>query len=80
MASDRIMKQWEEFAAAVMPPEPAVNQVNEMRRAFFAGATAMLSVLREITDDVDEDAGVEILEGLHVEGNEFAKGILDGRF
>jgi hypothetical protein len=81
MNNDQIMRQWESFAAAVMPPDPAVDQVRTMRWAFFAGAMAALSLMQEIGgDDITEMAGVEMLEGAHEECKEFARGLAAGHF
>lgn len=43
-----------------------------MRRAFYAGAAAMLSITKQLGDEeISENAGVEALEGLEQEINEF---------
>lgn len=46
-------------------------QVNEMRIAFFGGASALLALTNEISCH-SEDAGVEMFEGLHDECRRFA--------
>jgi hypothetical protein len=81
MPTNRIMQEWEEFAGAVMPPDPAGNQVQEMRRAFFGGAFAMLSLMMSIaSDDVDEDAGVILIDEAKIECLDFVKRIATGEF
>jgi hypothetical protein len=58
-----VEQQWEEFWQAVAPKDASPIQQQEMRRAFYAGAWAMLMGCAGIGDDsVSEDAGVEQLE------------------
>jgi hypothetical protein len=67
-----VMDGWESFKAAVMPPDAPPVQIQEMRRAFFAGAWLLLTEMRAyMTDDVSEEQGVAFLEGLKSEMERF---------
>jgi hypothetical protein len=81
MANDRIMQEWESFAAIAVPANAATNQAQEMRRAFFAGAYSMWSMVRDIGgDDVTELAGVELLESVNSEVMDFVRRMKRGEF
>lgn len=59
---------WDTYMARVTPRGAPQVQIQETRRAFFAGAAWMMGLLDAIaTDAVSEDGGVEILERLHEE-------------
>jgi hypothetical protein len=79
MSSDRIMAQWQSFSAAVMPLDAHPNQVREMRRAFFAGAGGMLTILMDISrDEISLDQGEEIVEAAMDEYREFVRRVSAG--
>jgi hypothetical protein len=81
MATDRIMKEWQSFAAAVMPPGVEPIQYNEMRRAFFGGAHAMLMVMGNIADQAETDAaGADVIEEVNRELWAFSRGIITGEY
>lgn len=74
-----IAQQWALFSAAVMPKDahPVLRQ--EMRRAFYAGAEAVLRLQFAVGDKaVSEDAGVAIIEGWHDECRRFAQQVANG--
>lgn len=76
-----IAEQWEIWRAAVMPPDVHEVQLTEMRRAFYAGATVLLSAL---TIGLDEDSeptadDVAYLERLHQEMKQFSRDVGEGR-
>lgn len=75
---DSIGREWEAFAASVLPPDAHATQRVEMRRAFFAGAATALSLLANLADS-PEDAAVGGLEDLHEECREFARRIARGQ-
>jgi hypothetical protein len=65
-------ESWESFESAVMPPGVPAVQRSEMRRAFYAGAWAVLCVLRRLgDDDVSEETGGRVLESLTEECRRF---------
>lgn len=74
-----IQEQWESFRKAVIPPTAGPVQVQEMRRAFYAGAEAMWRINMAIGEDsVSEDGGVAILEGVNQEIRQFVEQVQRG--
>ncbi len=51
MPHERIMNEWQSFAKAVLPRDVHAVQVTEMRRAFFAGAQAMMAVMMTVSGE-----------------------------
>lgn len=75
-----VLTKWESFAAAVLPKDVHPVQVQEMRRSFYAGARAMLSLVQQVSpDEVSEDAGVVMLELLTMELDAFNEAVKGGR-
>lgn len=75
-----IATEWASFEGKVIPWDAGSTQRQEMRRAFYAGAQAMLGIVHEIgSDDVSEDAGIAVLKGLADEGELFVQDVLAGR-
>lgn len=75
-----IEQQWLSYRSAVLPKEAPLIQLQECRRAFYAGAQALLQTLltavspgQEVTD---EDA--QVLERVQKELDEFAKAVESG--
>jgi len=69
-----IAEQWAAFEVLVMPKDAPPVQRQEMRRAFYSGAEAMLRLQYAVGDmDVSENAGVMMLEGWHDECRRFAQ-------
>lgn len=62
---------WTSFAGAVVPLNASDIQRTEMRRAFYAGAIAVIDITSAIAEIPDENIGVRILERLHVEKHAF---------
>jgi hypothetical protein len=62
------------YRAGVIPDDAPAIQVDECRRAFYAGSYALLmAVANTIGDDaIGENEGVEILESLQAECEAFA--------
>lgn len=54
---ESILTLWESYRRAVVPPAASETQVQECRRAFYAGVVAMYGQLLEIgaNDDLSED-------------------------
>lgn len=74
-----IAQQWGAFEALVVPKDAPPVQRQEMRRAFYAGAEAMLRMQWEIGDKaVSETAGVAMMEGWHDECRRFAHQVAAG--
>lgn len=73
--------QWELFLKMIVPKDAERNQVVETRRAFYAGAEAVMRIMKEIGDrpEIDEDRGVKVLESMDQELREFGRAIAEGR-
>ena len=74
-----IQEQWNSFAEWVVPKDAPSIQRQEMRRAFYSGAEAMMRIQWNIGDNsISEDAGVAILEGCREEMKIFATQVKNG--
>ena len=74
-----IQEQWESFATRVVPKDAPAIQRKEMRRAFYAGAEAMMRINFAIGhDSISEDAGIQILNGCQDECRRFAEQVAKG--
>lgn len=62
---------WESFAEAVMPPDVPDIQIQEMRRAFYAGVWFLLGHLSDVADDFSEQDGATRIEEIHQECLDF---------
>lgn len=73
-----IEAHWKIFAKAIFGKEPVAQvQYDEMRKAFFAGATAMLRMMQAVGDDsVTEEQGVMVLDAVEQECVEFSKNLM----
>jgi len=68
-----IANGWKRFDERITPHGASEAQRFDLRVAFYAGATTVLGITREISaSEVSDDAGVAILEGLHQEARAFA--------
>ncbi len=78
MALKTIQQEWEGFSAMVLAKlDPSPTQVAEMKKAFFAGAWAMLSAFREIGEPhVSEEAGIQFIEDRQTEGKAFYRDLI----
>lgn len=66
-----ILDAWTDFENDVIPLDAPPIQHIEMRRAFYAGAIAILQFTKKIADIPDEREGMQMLERLHVEKRAF---------
>lgn len=67
-----IAEQWQSFEQQVIPKTAPAIQREEMQKAFFAGALAVLGVAFELgSEDVSEEDGAATLEGMKRECLEF---------
>lgn len=74
-----IAQQWTDFERAILINAGPVQR-SEMRRAFYAGAQAVLFVSIQIADaDASDEAGAAMLQGLHDECRRFGAEIAAGR-
>jgi hypothetical protein len=79
----RVARAWDTYRALVVPANAIDIQVRECRRAFYAGAQAILNTFLSIeagppgVDPTEEQlqAGAEFLERVRLELEEFARGV-----
>lgn len=75
-----IAGRWAIFEKLVMPQDAPPVQRQEMRRAFYSGAQAMLHLqLLAIEPGLSEHASVAMLEGWHDECRRFAQQVAQGQ-
>lgn len=74
-----IQGHWGSFERAVVPTTASSVQRQEMRRAFYAGAAALMSTLREMdAADLSAEAGAGVLAGVEDELAHFTRAVLAG--
>ena len=77
---DRIKAQFESYQKEVIPQGASETQVRETRRAFFAGAQAMMTICQVIaTDRVTTEEGAMILDQTERELLQFKEDAVEGR-
>lgn len=70
-----VKEEWISYLA-VLPPEASKIQIQETRRAFYAGCVSLLRLLADLEDDeLSDDAGAHIIEGLQAELDAFQEAI-----
>jgi len=76
-----VQQEWESFSKEVFRGmDVSKTQSDEMRKAFFAGATAMLAMVQETGEpEISEDEGVARLDALQDEVVAFMRSIVDAR-
>lgn len=75
----KITAAWLSYLDDVLPKNAPPVQIMETRRAFFAGAQACLSECLALgSDDVPEDAGVDVIEDLRLELQAFGRSVGKG--
>lgn len=78
----RVLAQWNQFRAMVMPHDAPPVQVMEMKRAFYAGAECALNRLAsEMSsgDSLDDPNDERVLQEVNQEFQEFAEDVQNGR-
>jgi hypothetical protein len=71
-----IQAQWIDYRKEVVPVTASAEQIQETRRAFYAGAHAILTMQFAVSggeEEVSEDAGVALIESWHQECRDFNK-------
>lgn len=71
-------EQWQDFLEVVIPNDAPPIQRQEMKRAFYAGATAMLDLVCVVSED-EEEIAHQKMSGLAAELGEFAQQVADGK-
>jgi hypothetical protein len=79
--SDRIGAAWREYRTKVIPLNASAIQAKESRRAFYAGANAMLVSILGMLDPGNEVTANDLagMDALQAELEHFAREILAGR-
>lgn len=74
-------EQWDSFARAVFKPDTPPIQRIEMRRAFYAGAQAILfGVINAFAPDAEPTAeDLMVMDDLQRELNDFVEAVKQGR-
>lgn len=74
-----IGEAWNKYRNKVVPENCSLIQSMETRRAFYAGAQSMLTIVRGVGEaQISEDHGIAILERLQEEQLEFLRSITRG--
>lgn len=80
-ARRRMSEQWEDYSKRVLRSDAGFAQRMETRRAFYAGAAAIQSVVMKSlspgAETTDED--LDVMQDLHLELEEFARVVREGR-
>jgi len=73
----RFRAEWLDYVARVMPPDVPAIQMQETRRAFYAGAQSLLAlVMRDLEPDSEPtDADLAFMEALHQELQQFGRDV-----
>jgi len=77
----RIGEQWETYRTKVIPKSAGAVQLQETRRAFYAGAEAMYRVVMEMLSPESEptEADIQAMQEIMQEMASFAKDVVDGK-
>jgi hypothetical protein len=78
----RVQAMWNNFRTQVMPPNAPTVQVQEMRRAFYAGVECTLNRLAgEMTegDGLDDPADERVVQEVNAELKQFAADVKSGK-
>jgi hypothetical protein len=79
---DRLGAAWRNYRIQVMALDAPAIQARECRRAYYAGASALLGLLLEgVGEDPDEPATLDeiaLMEAIHQELQQFARAIEAG--
>jgi len=82
MSAKHIAAEWATFAEQVLPQHAPQVQVQETRRAFYAGAGCILHrVLRLVGDDDDEPSAedLQMMDDIMTELDEFMADVKRGK-
>jgi len=73
----RFRTEWLDYVARVMPPNVSAVQLQETRRAFYAGAQSLLAlVMRDLEPDAEPtENDIALMEALHAELQQFARDV-----
>lgn len=78
----RLKESFNNFRARVIPASAPVDQVTEMRRAFYAGAQSIICMLLDSLDDTTGEAtgeDLKIMQDFQDEMKQFGEDVKAGR-
>ncbi len=80
MARNMIAKEWQSYRESAVTPNAGAVQITETRRAFFAGAAALYSIVMQGLSPEPEatDADLALMADLHEELLQFSLRVSDG--
>lgn len=72
---------WKKYELMAIPDDAGSVQRREMRRAFYAGAYSLISLMLDATDTAgdDEDRGAEMIAAYEKECRDFAEAARTGK-
>lgn len=81
MAAKHVAAEWASYAERVLPKDAPPVQVQETRRAFYAGGAAILFRLLRLLESGDEPtpADLQMMDDIEAELAEFGRDIQAGR-
>lgn len=68
--------RWDDYRKKVIPPQASNTQITECRRAFYAGAEALLSLFKTI--DPSQEVGQRKLDDITEELQKFRRDVTSG--
>jgi len=68
---------WDTYAARVLPKDAGPIQVQEIRRAFYAGAWGMFNLIKT-THELDDRQALDRIRALHKECDDFKQRVENG--
>lgn len=76
-----IAATWLTYLDKVVPNGAPPIQIQESKRAFFGGVTALLGIMQTIgeRDDIDEESGAKILGLIDDECRQFVADVVAGK-
>ena len=81
MSQQRLLEEWNKFARALKLENASEVQRREMRRAFYAGAWAIMNRLSQDVSQGDEQTPEDdrLLEDFQNECRKFNQDVMEGR-
>ena len=73
-------RAWESYLSLVLPPNAGPTQIQECRRAFYAGAESLHVLIMHALDPGSEptEADLRFMEALYKELQQFATDVMKG--
>lgn len=71
----KLEEKWLSFAEFVIPQKASIAQRQEMRRAYYAGASSMFELITSIPDDASKEDASNVRSDLQQEYINFFSGL-----